>query len=215
MGFDHRHVPKMNSQQEVFENFLNKTVNPRWPNDIGDSDQHLVTIFGIVLQTRAKKILELGVRWGDTSEPLVCGASLVGGHLTAVDISQTAWTCPDDLKQYYTFVQSEAISFLEQEVAKGAHYDIVYVDDWHAYEHVKRELELIDKITNNGSIIMLHDLVCFSPDHSYNLSLLMDSPVGSEWSQGGPTRAVLELDKEKWEWATIPFNNGLTILRKI
>jgi len=42
-----------------------------------------------------------------------------------------------------------------------------------------------------------------------------ESPDGGEWSQGGPTHAVLELDKNKWEWVTIPFNNGLTILRKI
>lgn len=212
MAFNYRYVPKMNNQQEVFNNFLNKTINP---TKLGDSDQHLVTIFGIVLQTRAKKILELGVRWGDTSEPLVCGASIIGGHLTAVDISPTQWVCPDDLKPYYTFVQSEAIVFLEQEVAKGSHYDIVYVDDWHAYEHVKRELELIDKLTDRTSIILLHDLTCFSTDYSYNLPILIDAPVGGEWSQGGPTRAVLELDKEKWEWATIPFNNGLTILRKV
>jgi len=214
MAFDSRYVQEMNNQQEVFENFLSKTVSPRWPNGIGDSDHHLVTIFGLILQTRAKNILELGVRWGDTSEPMVVGASMVGGHLTAVDIDQTFWKCPDDLKPYYTFVKAEAISFLKQEVERNAHYDVVYIDDWHAYEHVKVELELVDKITNKKSLILLHDLMAFNNDNG-DYSWHKDSPIGGEWSQGGPTHAVLELDKNKWEWVTIPFNNGLTILRKL
>ena len=214
MAFDYQYVPKMNDQQEVFENFLNKTINPRWPNGIGDSDHHLVTIFGLTLQIRAKKMLELGVRWGDTSEPMAVAASMVGGHLTAVDIDQTMWHCPDDLKPHYTFIKSEAITFLKQEVERGAYYDLVYVDDWHAYEHVKIELELIDKITDKKSIILLHDLMAFN-NESGDYSWHKDSPIGGEWSQGGPTHAVLELDRNKWEWVTIPINNGLTILRKL
>lgn len=207
----------MSNQQEVFENFLNKSINPRWPDGLGDSDHHLATIFGLVIQIKAKKILELGVRWGDTSEPIVCAASMVNGHLTAVDIEQTQWRCPDDLKPYYTFIKSDAISFLEQEVEKGAYYDIIYVDDWHAYEHVKKELELIDKLTDKKSLILLHDLMAFSDTngHTAEYHLPLNPPVGSEWSSGGPTRAVFELDKDKWEWVTIPINNGLTILRKI
>ena len=214
MAFNYQYIPKMNNQQEVFENFLNKTINPRWPNGIGDSDHHLVTIFGLTLQIRAKKMLELGVRWGDTSEPIVVAASMIGGHLTAVDIDQTMWSCPEDLKPHYTFVKAEAINFLKQEVEKESHYDLVYVDDWHAYEHVKVELELIDKITDKKSLILLHDLMAYNND-SGEYSWHKDSPDGGEWSKGGPTHAVLELDKNKWEWVTIPFNNGLTILRKL
>jgi hypothetical protein len=217
MAFDYRYVPKMENQQEVFENFLNKTINPRWPNGIGDSDHHLATIFGLTLQIRAKKILELGVRWGDTSEPIVCAAAMVGGHLTAVDIEQTEWCCPDDLKPHYTFIKSDAIAFLEKEVEKNSYYDLVYVDDWHAYEHVKKEIELIDKITDRKSLILLHDLMAFNDIQGLTAEYHwpINSPVGTEWSQGGPTRAVFELDKTKWEWVTIPVNNGLTILRKI
>jgi predicted O-methyltransferase YrrM len=114
-------------------------------------------------------------------------------------------------KQHGHIVKSDAIKFLEDEVAKGSYYDLVYIDDWHAYEHVKKELELIDKLTDKKSIILLHDLMAFTyPEYH----LPMEAPVGSEWSSGGPTRAVFELDKDKWEFCTIPVNNGLTILRK-
>ena len=45
--------------------------------------------------------------------------------------------------------------------------------------------------------------------------LPLEGLKNSEWGEGGPTRAVFELDPERWEYATIPVNNGLTILRKI
>jgi predicted O-methyltransferase YrrM len=196
----------MRNQQTVFNNFLSKTLNPK-----SDSDQHLVTIFGLVLQTQAKNLLELGVRWGDTSEPMVVGTSMVGGHLTAVDISPTMWVCPEDLKLHYDFIQSDAISFLEKEVEKGSYYDFVYVDDWHAYKHVKQELELIDKITDKKSLILLHDLMAGTyPEYS----LPTWNGPESEFAEGGPAAAVFELDLNKWEYVTIPVNNGLTILRK-
>ena len=207
----------METYQRLFENFFSKTINPRWPNGIGDSDHHLMTIFGIALQIKAKKILEIGVRWGDTTEPMICAAYINGGHITSVDITPTNWKCPDDLKNNYTSVLSDAILFLEKMVEQGEYFDLVYVDDWHAYQHVKKELELIDKITDKKSIILLHDLMAFGDTngHPAEYHLPMDSPEGGEWASGGPTRAVFELDKNKWEWSTLPINNGLTILRKV
>lgn len=177
--------------QDVFNNFLNKTLV-----GTNDSDQHLTTLFGITLQLKAKNILELGVRHSDTSEPLVVGASMVGGTYTGVDINPTEWVCPDELKPYYKFIQSDAIKFLKQEVQRGAYYNLVYVDDLHTYDHVKKELELIDKITDKKSIVLLHDLMAYThPD--YNLEMMMAAPSDSEWANGGPIRAVLELDTTK------------------
>jgi predicted O-methyltransferase YrrM len=176
-----------------------------------DSDQHLTTLFGITLQLKAKNILELGVRWGDTTEPMLAGVALNQGHITCVDINPTEWVCPDNLKKNYTFIQSDAIKFLEQEIEKGSYYDLVYVDDWHTGPHVKKELELIDKITDNKSIILLHDLMgCNTqPEYFYPIN-----ETQGEWAYGGPYAAIKDLDLNKWEWATIPVNNGLTILRK-
>ena len=37
---------------------------------------------------------------------------------------------------------------------------------------------------------------------------------GAQWDGGGPYRAVAELNPQFWEWSTLPWNNGLTILRK-
>jgi hypothetical protein len=69
---------------------------------------------------------------------------------------------------------------------------------------------LIEQLIDNKSIILLHDLMAFT-EPEYHLPL--EGQKGTEWGEGGPTRAVFELDRNIWEWATIPINNGLTILR--
>jgi predicted O-methyltransferase YrrM len=174
----------------------------------GDSDWHLMTLFALVLQTRAKNILELGVRYGNTSLPLTMGAYITGGTVEAIDIDPTEWDIPEMLKPHYEFHQCDAIEYLQ---TANKIYDIIYIDDWHTYSHVKTELDLIDRLSDEKTLILLHDLMgnnC-TPNYFQPLSLR-----GTEWDEGGPFRAVNELNPDKWEWMTIPVNNGLTLLRK-
>lgn len=171
--------------------------------------EHVLTFFSIALQMKTKKILELGVRNGGSSYPFLVACKALGGHLTSVDINSSVWKAPEDLAEYQTFIQSDAIEFLTNNTEK---YDLIYVDDWHSYPHVKRELEEIDRISDENTIILLHDLMGQSCHPHFFNPISHDEQ--SEWGIGGPYRAVEELDKEKWEWMTIPTNHGLTILRK-
>ena len=194
------------------ENYLMELMNRtlKTKND-GETQyfEHVLTFFSIALQMKTKKILELGVRNGGSSYPFLVACKVLGGHLTSVDINSSVWKAPEDLAEYQTFIQSDAIEFLTKNTEK---YDLIYVDDWHSYPHVKRELEEIDRISDEKTIILLHDLMGQScHPHFFNP---INRHEKTEWGLGGPYRAVEELDKEKWEWATIPINHGLTILRK-
>lgn len=193
---------------EVINYLINKTMN-----GTNDSDQHLMTLFSMVLQIKAKTILELGVRFGHTSLPMVLGAHLNGGKLTSLDIAPTQWVCPAGFENHYEFIQSDALVFLEKCVQENRKFDMIYVDDWHTYKHVKRELELIDQLSTPTTVILLHDLMGFNSQPDYFLATELRHNNG-EWEGGGPFKAVYELDVDKWEWATIPVNNGLTLLRK-
>lgn len=178
----------------------------------GDSDHHLMTLFSIAIQIRAKRILELGVRGGSTTLPLLLAAQVNKGTLTSVDINSTEFVCPEELRGYWTFVQSDAVQFLSSygENIKEP-WDLVFVDDWHAYEHVKKELSLLDFQISPKSVILLHDLMYadYQPHYHSDISL-----QEGQWAKGGPYRAVAELNPNFWEFSTIPTNNGLTILRK-
>ncbi len=194
----------MNHQH--FEYLLSKSIN-----GTGDSDQHLLTLFSVAISIKAKKILELGVRNGDTSLPFLLAAQQTGGFVESVDLQNTNFKCPSDLKKYWQFYNSDALTFLESKVQNNEKYDLIYVDDWHSYEHVKKELEFIDQLVRPSSVVLLHDLMYGNTCPYYHVDL---TPCSPQWANGGPYRAVAELNNNFWEFSTIPSNNGMTLLRK-
>jgi nucleoside-diphosphate-sugar epimerase/predicted O-methyltransferase YrrM len=191
------------SQEHMFD-MLEKATK-----GAGDSDKHVLSLFGIAVGSGAKNILELGVRSGVTTLPLLMAAKNNGGKLTSVDINNTHFSVPDDMLQHWKFVQDDAVKFLQN--TKETPYDLVFIDDWHAYAHVKKELELLDPIVTPKTIILLHDLMYGNYEPRYHCDLTLK---GGQWAEGGPYRAVAELNDQFWEFATLPVNNGLTVLRK-
>jgi len=162
----------------------------------------------MALASRGKVFVELGVREGHTTEPLYEAAKLNEGHLWSVDLNDPTKFKPNNGN--YTFVKQDSIKFLEQ-WPKDKKIDVAFVDDWHSYPHVKRQLELLDELVGPSSIILLHDLMYGNTDPFYHSDLTHHE---GQWASGGPYRAVAELNPQFWEWSTLPWNNGLTILRK-
>jgi len=176
----------------------------------GDSDGHLLTLFSIALSSKSKTILELGVRNGDTTLPLLLAAGINNATVHSVDINPTEYIPPSYLSQHWKFYKSDALKFL-REWDRSAQIDLVYIDDWHSYQHVKMELEILDSIVTPNTIILLHDLLYGNTGPVYHVDMTQKD---GQWAEGGPYRAVAELPQQFWEFSTLPWNNGLTILRK-
>ena len=189
--------------------FIHKAYS--WNRKTGkDTDCHLITLFGLVLNLRAKRILELGVRDGNTTLPLLCGAFYTKGEVDSVDLNKTKFQCPEELESYWNFYQGNAIEYLEN-LPEEFVYDIVFLDDWHSCEHVTRELELLTSHVDKSSIILLHDAMHSFAYPSYNLDTIITT---GQFANGGIYRALLDLNTQLWEFSTIPTCHGLTILRK-
>jgi len=124
------------------DNLIEKVVNGN-----GDSDKHLLTLFSFALSLNAKNILELGVRHGDSTLPLLMATQYTEGHVTSVDIDETSFIPPPNFKNNWTFVKENALDFLHNS-DKTRPFDLIYVDDWHSYEHVKKEMEYIDALVS-------------------------------------------------------------------
>lgn len=189
------------------EYIINKTLY-----GTSDSDKHLLPLYSLVIASNAKNIIELGTRHATTALPLIMGAEKTGGFVYTVDIMD----CSHDInkmvserfKPFYEFVHQDAILFLQNWDPKKS-IDLIFIDDWHSYEHVKKELEIINGLVSTRTIILLHDLM-YETDPEYH----SDLNAIPEFGNGGPCRAVFELDPKIWEFSTLPWNNGLTILRK-
>jgi len=184
---------------------IGKTVS-----GLGDSDRHLMSIFSVALSSKGSRYLELGVRDGTTTLPILLAAKLNGGYLYSVDIKETSFSCPTGLKEYWSMTVQDSLEYLRG-LDRSEKFDFIYVDDWHSYEHVKAQLEIIDTLVGPSSVILLHDLMWGNHAPFYHCDLTIKA---GQWANGGPYRAVSELDQQFWEWSTLPWNNGLTILRK-
>ena len=57
-----------------------------------DSDQHLLTVFALAVSIRARRILELGVRTGNTTLPFLLAAKETGGMVHSVDLEPTVFS---------------------------------------------------------------------------------------------------------------------------
>ena len=176
----------------------------------GDSDKHILTLFSLAVGAGAKNIIELGVRDGQTTLPLVMAAKHNGGKLYSVDIKPQPDTISKDYLSHLEYHQKDTIEFLS-EWNSEKDIDFIFIDDWHSYEHVKKELEILDTLVSPRTLIVLHDLMYGNTCPFYHVDL---SVTTGQWASGGPYRAVAELNPQFWEYATIPYNNGLTLLRK-
>jgi len=189
----------------MIEDLIKKTLTGS-----GDSDKHLMFLYSMVIGSHAKTIIELGVRGGDTTFPLTLAAKETDGMVYSVDKQKISFSLPEELHKYNKFYLQDAVSFLNDwDVDKNI--DLILIDDWHAYEHVKAELEILDKLVSPSTVILLHDLMYGDSCPFYHADLTQKE---GQWAGGGPYRAVAELNPQFWEFSTLPWGNGMTILRK-
>jgi predicted O-methyltransferase YrrM len=177
-------------------------------NGSGDSDQHLVVLFSLVLNSKAKKILELGVRNGTTTRALVAAASLLDSEVDSVDIQPANFLINFDKWKFY---KSDALQFLKNNNKK---YDFIFIDDWHGEDHVCKELELLEPYFDVTTIIVMHDLMHSFSHPYYNNKTY---PAGNEFEGRGPYGGLLKFlsrTENKYEYVSLPVNHGLTILRR-
>jgi len=177
----------------------------------GDSDPHAMVLFSLVLSLRAKNILELGVRDGNTTYPLLLGASYIpDAKVLSIDNTDNGYRPPNELGKYWDFHIKSSLEFLSA-LPETTKFDLVLVDDWHSYSHVKQELFYLDKHISPSSIVLVHDTMYGNTQPVYHTDLTLRD---GQWAEGGPYRAIAELDPQFWEFSTIPCSHGLTLLRK-
>lgn len=109
------------------------------------------------------KVIELGVRSGDSTSAFLAAAEAQGGEVWSVDVSEPRvpewWR---ELPFWYVTVGDDLTvsDQLPDEV------DILFIDTSHTYEQTKAELELYWPKVKPGGFIVLHDTELERPDAS-------------------------------------------------
>jgi len=191
-------------------------------NTQSDINEHLPTLYKYA--TECENIIELGVRGCVSSWAFTYGLlnnnkpvkEILLNDIEKCDISELLDTTKElDIKINYEWAND-----LELELNKN--YDLTFIDTWHVYGQLKRELEKYSKITNK--YIIMHDTtvdeflgetirMCMN---SYEQSKKTGIPI--EEINCGLWPAVEEFLRNNTNWVLkerYTNNNGLTILKRV
>jgi len=189
------------------------------PSDI---NEHLPTLFSYAMQ--CESIIELGVRGCVSSWALVYGLLNNNSKRKQILLSDLTECNITELLEYTknTDVRIEYIWINDLDLQILSNVDLTFIDTWHVYGQLKRELNKFSKCTNK--YIIMHDTTVDAIDgetirNKWNaLEQSKQTGIPVEEINCGLWRAVEEFLQENNNWVLhmrFTNNNGLTILKKI
>jgi predicted O-methyltransferase YrrM len=165
--------------------------------DDSDINEHLPTLFLLIIEFDLKRTLELGVREGNSTVALTEAASRIDGHVWSIDVD----ICNEakqrlkllGLEKYWSFTQGDDITIGQNWNQKVDH---IFIDTSHSYKHTLSELKNYIKFLEPRGFITFHDTRAYP----------------------GILRAILDFiseERHKYRFYNYFNNNGFAILRKI
>jgi predicted O-methyltransferase YrrM len=139
------------NQEELYADYLRRC------RDI-DSDiyAHLPLLYWHAASKHGSNILELGVRWGNSTSALLLAAHDSGGMLYSVDVNKP--DVPFEGDERWRFLQCDDMHMAAVIFAEGgAPYDVLFIDTSHELEHTLHELRTYGEMVKAGGVILCHD----------------------------------------------------------
>jgi hypothetical protein len=191
-------------------------------NTPSDIYQHLPTLYKYA--TECDSVVECGVRYCVSSWAFAYGLlnnNKPDKHLFLNDISYSSIDeILEKTKNTYISIEYEWVSNLNLQLKRD--YDLIFIDTWHVYGQLKRELAHLSKFAKK--YIIMHDTEIDkihgeSVRNHHDIELKMkESGFSKEEIECGLQRAIDEFLLENKEWKlkeVYTNNNGLTILEKL
>jgi len=154
------------------------------------------------LATQCNHVTEFGTRWGVSTSALLYAQPKklvcydLSRHRMINSLSEAAG------ETEFVFIKGDTTEIEIEET------DFLFIDTWHAYSQLKRELELHGNKAKK--FIAMHDTETFGDNG--------DTVKGTRPPQQGLKPAIKEFlaDNLQWtQWKHFKNNNGLTILRRM
>lgn len=208
----------------MFNNQEEETIESRYLAECreqSDINEHLPVLYRYA--TECESIIECGVRECVSTWALVLGLLHNGKEKKKILLNDSTKCNIYDLlyktANYPIEVNYQWINDLHMNITSN--YDMVFIDTWHVYGQLKRELAKFAPITNK--YIIMHDTTIdefegetIRGNHDPHIqSQLFQIPV--EEIMCGLGRAITEFLENNSEWELkekLTNNNGLTVLRR-
>ena len=188
-----------------------------------DINEHLPTLYKYASQ--CESIIELGVRGVVSSYAFVYGLlnnNSSNKKILLNDIEQCNISRLLQLTNHLKIdIKYEWINDLDLEIKEN--YDLTFIDTWHVYGQLKRELEKFSKVTNK--YIIMHDTTIYEIDgetirrDDMNAEeQTLESGIPLNEINKGLKPAIDEFLENNSNWKikeVFTNNNGLTVLEKV
>jgi O-methyltransferase len=135
------------------------------------------TLAALIKLTRAKTVLEIGVFQGQTSKAMI-EALPESGQFIGIDIedlrleeNKADWK---NKRKSIDFVKGDSHKVLKS--LPRYHFDLIFVDAAHHWEHILPEFKLVEHLVSLGGIVVYHDAM-----HIQDVSNLMKYASHYNW----------------------------------
>lgn len=128
-----------------------------------DICEHLELLYSLVLGLKAKLVIELGIRTGQSTVALLEAVHETKGRLISVDTDH----CEDAVRMINSYKLSDCWSFVQDDdIEFGSRWngdptDLIFIDTSHEYSHTKKEIEIFERLLRPGGLMVFHDTVSF------------------------------------------------------
>jgi len=202
---------------EIIENKYNTLCQ-----EISDINEHLPTLFKYA--SECESVIELGVRGCVSSWAFIFGLLNNNKNNKKILLNDIN-SCNIDELLYHTKNLDIDVKYEwknDLDLVINENVDLVFIDTWHVYGQLIRELNKFSKVTNK--YIIMHDT---EVDKNYGETIREGSNAYKQSQESGyPVeeincglqKAIDEFLKENSDWTIFEKfenNNGLTILKKI
>ncbi len=207
----------------IFNKFKNLCNNVEPYQNSSDIMEHLITLYKYANESNS--VFETGVRGCISSWAFLFGLlnqnNNVKKKLLLNDIDECNIGELLNVSRYFNNIEVKYVWINNLELELNETYDITFIDTWHVYGQLKRELDKFKNIT--AKYIILHDTTIDAIDGE---SIRVGSNVEEQSKNSGIP--VYEITKGLWE-AVLEFinnnqdwyikekyenNNGLTVLAR-
>lgn len=122
-----------------------------------DIKDHLLRLYDVTAKLpKEKVVVELGVRWGNSTTALLAAVNDTGGHLYSVDLLSPSGGASVylDTEPNWTFILGDDMDIVK---TWSKPIDHLFIDTSHKFEHTLSELRQWGKWVKLEGIITLHD----------------------------------------------------------
>ncbi len=134
------------------------------------------------------KVLELGVRTGNSTAAFLAAAEAAGGHVWSADTDPPgADTASWEASGRWTFTLGDDLHVTPEE-APGVPLrpDVLFIDTSHTYGHTLAELRRFVPSVAAGGVVLLHDTLYTWAEREYQVARALDAfcaETGRSWAE--------------------------------